>query len=248
MNEVDFTSAMYNAVYLLFLNVVGAVGRYQLSKARRTVFLEERILSYRANHDALTQLPNRRAFDEFLDTAWDDAIEQRVSLSLLMMDIDHFKSYNDLYGHQAGDYAISEVAAILEDNLQRPQDFVGRYGGEEFVMLLFDSTRDYAITLAEEIRCQILAKNIEHRGSSVARSVSMSIGVAYIEPALTTHSKRGFVQMADEALYAAKEQGRNCVVDAERSVLDTTTGMFRVLKIDRDDDVVETLGATPANT
>ena len=232
LNGATVNVIAYSALYLLFLNIIGALGCYQLSKARRTVFLEERVLSYRANHDALTQLPNRRAFDELFENAWDNARTMGRPLALLMMDIDHFKSYNDLYGHQAGDHAIAAVASILENNLQRPQDFAGRYGGEEFVVLLFDSTREYALELAEKVREQVLAKNIEHRGSSVARSVSVSVGLAYVDPSRTTRSRKGFVQMADEALYAAKEQGRNCVVDADVSVHSTTTGIFRVMKAD----------------
>ncbi len=248
LRNADLTVTTYNAVYLLFLNIVCALGCYHLSKARRTVFLEERILSYRANHDALTLLPNRRAFDEFLDTVWDDANAQSKPVALLMLDIDHFKSYNDLYGHQAGDHALAEVAAIVERSLQRPQDFAGRYGGEEFVVLLFDSTKDYALKLAEDIREKVLAKNIEHHGSGVARCVTVSVGLAYVEPYQSTRSKKGFVQMADEALYAAKEQGRNTVVDADLSVGQTTTGMFRVLKLESEDAVAKALDATVAKT
>lgn len=239
--EAPMDVLAYGALYLLFLNVIGALGCYQLSKARRTVFLEERVLSYRANHDGLTQLPNRRAFDELFEAAWDNAQTMGKPVALLMMDIDHFKSYNDLYGHQAGDHAIAAVASILEKNLNRPQDFAGRYGGEEFVVLLFDSTREFALELAERIREQVLGKNIEHRGSSVARSVSVSIGVAYVNPSRSTRSMQGFVQMADEALYAAKEQGRNCVVDADLSVHSTTTGIFRVMQLDSDEGIDEAL-------
>lgn len=231
LNDADTVTTAYNVVYLVFLNVIGALGCYQLSKARRTVFLEERVLSYRANHDALTQLPNRRAFDEILQTNWDSAREMRKPLSVLLMDIDQFKNYNDLYGHQAGDHTISEVGRILEQSLQRPQDFAGRYGGEEFVVLLFDASREYTLELAERIRSQVMSKNIEHRGSSVARCVTISIGLAHIEPHVSNRSMQGFLQMADEALYAAKEQGRNCVVDADLSVNSTTTGVFRVAEI-----------------
>ncbi len=233
LKNVDTIQVAYNALYLMFLNVIGALGCYQLSKARRTVFLEERILSYRANHDALTQLPNRRAFDEFLVASWDNAKAMRKPISILMMDIDHFKTYNDLYGHQAGDHAISEVAKILEKSLKRPQDFAGRYGGEEFVILLFDSTREFALNLAERIREQVLAKNIEHRGSESAKCVSLSIGLSHLDPSKSSRSMQGFVQMADEALYAAKEEGRNCVVDSDMSVRSTTTGIFKVAKVSK---------------
>ncbi|MGB5345366.1 MAG: GGDEF domain-containing protein [Woeseia sp.] len=243
-NDAPLVTTAYNGLYLAFLNIIGALGCYQLSKARRTVFLEERVLSYQANHDALTGLPNRRAFDTLLETAWENARAMGKPVSLLMMDIDHFKNYNDLYGHQAGDHAISAVGAILGKSLQRPQDFAGRYGGEEFVVLLFDATKEYAMQLAEKVREQVLARNIAHRGSSVARCVSLSIGLAHIDPSQSKRSMEGFVQMADEALYAAKEQGRNCVVDADLSVHVTSTGMFRVMKLDETGGVQEALAAT----
>jgi len=233
----DVVSATYQSVFLLFLNVLGAVGNYQLSKTRRSLFLEERILSYRANHDALTGLPNRRAFDALLKGAWDSAKALEKPLALLMIDIDHFKKYNDIYGHQAGDKTITEVGAILAGSLQRPQDFAGRYGGEEFVVVLFDAAKQYAVQLADRIRNEMLLRNIEHRGSNVAPCVSLSIGLAYVSPATTSRSMTGLVQMADEALYAAKEHGRNCVVDADRTSHITATGMFYVSPVSRTGDV-----------
>ncbi|MDZ7643578.1 MAG: GGDEF domain-containing protein [Woeseiaceae bacterium] len=246
MYNAPVVATAYNALYLLFLNVVGALGAYQLSRARRTVFLEERILNYRANHDALTRLPNRRAFDALLASAWDSAQSLGKPLAILMLDIDHFKAYNDLYGHQAGDRAIAAVAGILNDNLQRPQDFAGRYGGEEFVLLLFDASREFTIELAERIRRQVLERNIEHSHSSAADCVSVSIGLAWLAPDAGSRSRQGFVQMADEALYAAKAAGRNRVVDAAQSDRSTTTGIFRVMALDDEQGVADALAATRA--
>lgn len=243
VNNADLVTATFQCVFLLFLNIMGAVGNYQLSKSRRSLFLEERVLNYRANHDALTRLPNRRAFDTLLASAWDNSRAQLKPVCLLMMDIDHFKNYNDLYGHQAGDKAIREVGAILGKSLQRPQDFAGRYGGEEFVILLFDTTKEYAIQLADRIREQLLRKNIEHRGSSVAPCVSISIGLAHLDPNQSRRSMKGFLQMADEALYAAKELGRNCVVDADRTSHVTSTGMFHVSRLDQSGGINAALAA-----
>lgn len=225
------TSTLYNGLYLLALNIIGATGVYQLDKSRRIEFLEERVLNYRANHDALTSLPNRRAFDELLEKMWDSAASMRCPIAVMLMDIDHFKAYNDHYGHQAGDRTIREVAAVLQANLRRPQDFAGRYGGEEFVVLLFDTSKEHALELANGIRQQILAKNIEHQRSDVARCVSVSIGLSHLLPHESRRSARGFVQSADQALYAAKQNGRNCVVDADLSVSTTTTGVFRVMQL-----------------
>jgi diguanylate cyclase (GGDEF)-like protein len=246
LNAANPVAAIYNGVFLLFLNVICATGAYQMERARRQLFLEERILSYRANFDSLTDLPNRRAFDEYLATSWDSALEKHCSLSVLMIDVDQFKSYNDLYGHQAGDHAIREVARILESSLQRPQDFAGRYGGEEFVVLLFDAQKEYVLQLAEQIRERVLGKNIEHARSSAARCVSVSIGLAHVRPHASKRSTTGLVQMADEALYAAKESGRNCVVDADLSVSSTSTGVFKVVQLENQ-NIAEALGSLPAS-
>jgi len=223
---------IYDMVFLVFLNIICALGAFQMERNRRTMFLEERVLNYRANHDALTQLPNRRAFDDVLSAAWNSATSGRCALSMLMIDIDNFKDYNDKYGHQAGDDTIREVGTILRDSLQRPQDFAGRYGGEEFVVLLFDSQKDYALRLAEIICRKVQGQSIEHAESDAAPNVTVSIGLAHLLPHECKHSKQGFVQMADEALYAAKQRGRNRVVDADTAVASTQTGLFRVLSDD----------------
>lgn len=223
---------IYNTVFLVFLNIICALGAFQMERNRRTMFLEERVLNFRANHDALTQMPNRRAFDDVLSTAWDNAISGRCALSMMMIDIDNFKDYNDEYGHQAGDDTIRAVGAILRASLQRPQDFAGRYGGEEFVVLLFDSQKDYALRLAEMIRRKVQGQALEQIESDAAPNVTVSIGLAHLLPHERNHSKQGFVQMADEALYAAKQRGRNRVVDADTAVASTQTGVFRVLSDD----------------
>ncbi len=220
---------IYNTVFLVFLNIICALGAFQMERNRRTMFLEERVLNFRANHDALTQLPNRRAFDDVLSTAWDNAISGHCALSLMMIDIDNFKDYNDENGHQAGDDTIREVGAILRASLQRPQDFAGRYGGEEFVVLLFDSQKDYALRFAEMIRRKVQEQAKVRAASDRAPSVTVSIGLAHLLPHERNHSKQGFVQMADEALYTAKQRGRNRVMDADTALASTQTGVFRVL-------------------
>jgi len=222
---------VYNATYLLFLNVIGAYGAWQMDRSRRTEFLEECVLQFRANHDALTGLPNRRAFDEVLAKAWDNAVGLRHPLVVMLLDIDHFKNYNDFYGHQAGDHTIREVAQVLKNSVQRPQDFTGRYGGEEFVVMLFDTTRAHARDLAESIRKQISDKHVEHERSDAADHVTVSIGMAYVRPHGSRRSAEGILQAADQALYAAKERGRNRVVEADTTSLEATTGIFRRMKM-----------------
>ena len=113
--------------------------------------------------------------------------------------------------------------------MKRPQDFAGRYGGEEFVVLLYDATPEYSNELAESIRKQVLNQNIEHLDSTASKQLSVSIGHACLNPARGHRSLSGFIQMADEALYAAKEGGRNCVVDAAQISRKTETGVFRII-------------------
>ena len=160
--------------------------------------------------DGLTGIANRRRFDEVLEREWRRARRERYPLSLLMLDVDHFKAYNDHYGHLAGDDALRRVARAIEVNGRRPGDFVGRYGGEEFVCILPTSDAAGALAVGEQCRGAVEALAIPHAGSSVAAVVSVSIGVATIEPsggdALAT-----LLERADDALYQAKREGRNRV-------------------------------------
>jgi diguanylate cyclase (GGDEF)-like protein len=218
----------YNGYSLLVFTALCALGAGQLELARRRDFLKERVLSYRADRDALSGLTNRRAFDAQLRTLWESAKEQRTPLALMLIDIDHFKAYNDRYGHQAGDRAIERVGRVLKRILQRPQDFVSRYGGEEFAVILPNVDKESALNLAESLRVHVLQENLENEGSEIERRISVSIGVAHLYPHSSEHSPNGFLQMSDEALYSAKRLGRNRVVDASVGVPTTTTGVFRV--------------------
>jgi len=220
--------------------------RAQRMRANNYKISENVKLRQRYEHDAmvdgLTGVFNRRWLDEKLPRFVRRYRVGKQPLCLLLLDIAHFKRFNDDYGHAAGDRVLKAVADEMGERLL-PGDFVARYGGEEFVVLLFDSTMDYARTLAEKIRRQVLAQNIEHAGSSAARCVSVSIGLAHIEPWRASRSIEGFVQMADEALYAAKEGGRNRVVEADTTLASTTTGLFRAMR--GEDDADESGSARP---
>jgi diguanylate cyclase (GGDEF)-like protein len=144
-----------------------------------------------------------------------------------MIDIDHFKAYNDRYGHQAGDVAIHRVGQALKRSLQRPQDFASRYGGEEFAVIVPDIDEHNAVRVAERVREAVLNENIEHEKSSTGARVSVSIGVAHLQPWSSDRSPKGLVQIADEALYAAKQHGRNRVECAVVSAA-AATGMFAI--------------------
>jgi diguanylate cyclase (GGDEF)-like protein len=148
-------------------------------------------------------------------------------MALLMIDIDCFKAYNDRYGHQAGDEALKSVAGVLARAARRPLDFVARYGGEEFLVVLYDTTRDYAADLARKTMEGVRDLRIPHAQSSAANILTVSIGVAYVQP-VAGRSADGFVQLADEALYVAKNSGRNCVHVMESEYAQLRTGSFRV--------------------
>ncbi len=163
-----------------------------------------------ARIDGLTEIPNRREFDRTLEIEWLRAIRSGDPLSLLMIDIDNFKAYNDGYGHDAGDECIRQVALTIQATMRRGADFAGRYGGEEFVCVLPDTDREGAQALADNIRRNIEALNIPHEYANGDRIVTVSTGVASFI-ASTRKSPVELLKAADGALYCAKQAGRNCV-------------------------------------
>ncbi len=158
--------------------------------------------------DGLTGVFNRRYFDEGIEREMKRTQREARPLSLIMIDIDFFKDYNDAYGHQAGDNCLKEVAAAMSDALRRPGDFAARYGGEEFVCVLPRTEPQGALEVAEAIHANVAALNIPHQQSSVSGSVSVSLGVATWRPDLAASSV-DLIAAADQALYEAKRQGRN---------------------------------------
>lgn len=212
---------------LLFSNAIGAIVCYSLERANRTNFLESQLLIETARRDGLTGIANRRTFDEHLDRVWAQAAREGRPLTLLMIDIDHFKSYNDRFGHQAGDECLRRVAWSLSSHARRPLDIAARYGGEEFAMVLYDASRQHAEDMARQIQAGIEALAIAHAASPVSgKRLTVSIGIACVQP-MSDRSHYGFIQLADEALYAAKERGRNCIVIMDKEYGELTTGSFR---------------------
>ncbi|RXT07936.1 PAS domain S-box protein [Ammoniphilus sp. CFH 90114] len=177
-----------------------------------------KLLQHLSTVDGLTGVRNRRSFDEMLEMEWNRAIRNSTSLSLIMIDIDHFKAYNDTYGHQAGDGCLKEVAQSVADSLDRSGDTVFRYGGEEFGVILPETDVAGAIHVAEKIRVAIDALNIPHSGSKVSDHVTISLGTATMVPTMYT-SANDLVEAADRALYQAKQEGRNRVRTYERSII-----------------------------
>lgn len=166
-------------------------------------------LAILARTDGLTGLNNRRTLGEILDQEWRRARRNRSMFSLLFVDIDWFKVYNDTYGHQAGDDALAAVAKCISDNIRRPVDHAARYGGEEFIVVLPDTSPEGAFSIAENIREAISDLGIEHSGSEFGH-VTASIGAATWTPEQDSEVS-AVIRVADEALYSAKAAGRNKV-------------------------------------
>ena len=163
-----------------------------------------------AIEDSLTGLANRRRFDERLKEEWARAYRDRSSLALLMIDVDHFKSYNDEYGHPAGDACLRFVAQIIAAETQRPGDLAARYGGEEFAMLLPNTDAAGCARIGDRIRRAIREAGLVHTTNHATGYVTASLGGAACRPVLErTAGVVSLVEAADRALYAAKEAGRN---------------------------------------
>lgn len=188
------------------------------ARVRTQLVLRERTrqLLRLASIDGLTGLANRRAFDHTLDQEWRRARRNHTNLSLLLIDIDFFKRYNDHYGHQAGDDCLKTVAATLGKAAERPGEMVARYGGEEFAVVLPVCDGKTAAALAEKMRARIAELALPHAGSLVSDHVTISCGIASLmagkeDGANAFSDEAALISAADQALYAAKEAGRNRV-------------------------------------
>lgn len=164
-----------------------------------------------ASIDGLTRLANRSSFDQRLAQEWARAVRARSGLSLLLLDVDHFKKFNDHYGHPAGDDCLRLVSAALGAQARRPADHASRVGGEEFALLLPDTDAAGALEAAERVRSAVAALGLPHAASPTSAHVTVSIGVATCHPASLPHlgTEKDLVAQADKALYLAKSQGRD---------------------------------------
>jgi diguanylate cyclase (GGDEF)-like protein len=174
----------------------------------RDLAVANRELEKLSRQDGLTGIANRRYFDSYLATEMRRGVRDRQPLSLILSDVDHFKAFNDCYGHQAGDDCLRRVAAALSLEGRRPADLAARYGGEEFAMVLPGTALDGAVDVAQAVSRVIDGLAIPHARSAVHQKITLSQGIVSLIPEKETSSE-DLIQRADQALYLAKQQGRN---------------------------------------
>lgn len=196
------------------LTGIVAVSRDTSQRKRAEEKLREanQILEQISFMDGLTGIANRRTFDEYIHRSW----TEEKQLSLIMIDIDQFKKFNDTYGHQKGDDCIKRVAGALTKTLRRSHDFVARYGGEEFVVVVSEADEISAMFVAEQLRHNVESLRIPHSTSEVSHSVTISLGICHASAA---ENIEDLIEKADQALYLAKRSGRNQVMVYDESLL-----------------------------
>jgi diguanylate cyclase (GGDEF)-like protein len=200
--KIPFMTLMLGHIGISLFGIIGIViFGITLNKAYETIQRQAVI-------DALTGIPNRRSFSEQLLREFRRSKRDKYPLSIIMCDVDNFKSYNDTYGHLKGDECLKAVAKVIDKSVNRPSDFCARYGGEEFVVILPNTAQKGAVDVAEKIRTNVQKMGIEHIKSLPLQVVSLSLGVTSMETK-TSMSHEELVNKADKALYMAKEKGRN---------------------------------------
>ncbi|MEN9232918.1 MAG: diguanylate cyclase, partial [Gloeomargarita sp. DG02_1_bins_92] len=197
-----------NMLQQLTMQLASAIQQAQLYQQLEAANSE---LQRLAAFDGLTQVPNRRRFDEYLAQEWQRLAREQSCLALILADIDFFKSYNDTYGHVAGDECLRQVAQAISRKVNRAGDLVARYGGEEFAVILPNTSLAAAMMVAERVRQEVAQLRIPHEKSAVHGYVTLSLGVTSTLPQ-PQGSPAELIAAADQALYQAKQQGRNCVV------------------------------------
>jgi diguanylate cyclase (GGDEF)-like protein len=182
---------------------------HELIEATHQLSDLNQILSMLSLMDSLTGIPNRRCFDDTLEQEWRRAQRHSGELTIIMLDIDYFKQFNDTYGHQKGDQCLRSVAKAIQEELRRPGDLLARYGGEEFSIILPNTNAAQSEPLCQKILDAVRRIHVPHETSKVADHVTVSMGVASTDPQHSTLAAAELVQYADEALYEAKTSGRN---------------------------------------
>jgi len=225
-HEADYRALTKDGGYIWIRDVVHVVRKddgevdcligfmFDISERKKT---EEKLVKLQKEleelsfKDGLTGIANRRMFDSVINVEWENARRTRQPLSLILIDIDYFKQYNDHYGHLPGDDCLKRVAATLNLAATRSRDFFARFGGEEFVLVLPETDATAAETVAERCRGLIFKLQIPHEKSITSHNLTISLGVGTIIPSHTDDALP-FIEKVDQLLYKAKQKGRNCVV------------------------------------
>lgn len=208
---IALDTPVHKIAYVVFSQLIGMYTSYRLEQDAREIYDSLLRLEETSRTDGLTGVYNRGMFDDFLPRAWRQAAREGQSIGLLLVDVDHFKAYNDSLGHQAGDECLSRVAAALDQSVKRPLDFVARYGGEEFVIVLYATKADYLERFAATLRAELKALNLPHPASPTADRVTISIGAGVFYPG-DGHDAEEAISRVDSALYDAKSRGRDTAV------------------------------------
>ncbi len=218
--------AITGVIYYLWLNQLYRTHNIELLVARRTEELSKanKRLRELSQTDALTGVANRRLFEERMQQEFLRLRRSRKSLSLMMIDVDYFKSYNDYYGHQKGDATLERIARCIAATVNRPADLVARYGGEEFIVLLPD-TDESALELGRDILHAVRRLNIPHARSNSSDRVTVSIGFGHA-PANQLKTPKQIILAADQAMYFAKASGRDCIASAAANVREVKPTLF----------------------
>ena len=200
----------YQLFFISITHIIGVVALYSIESLERDSFLRRRLFLSQATQDSLTGLFNRLAFFQQFEQRVRQAARERVCVGVMLLDVDHFKAYNDRYGHLEGDQCLRAVAGAMSNEFRRPMDLIARYGGEEFVGYWHDIQPQSLRSMADQVRAAVQALKIPHRDTPSGR-VTASVGAIALVPG-ETESLADLIQRADEALYEAKEKGRNRVV------------------------------------
>ena len=208
------TSYYLLIIYIVFAFMLALTGR-NFHRAQNQIIMSQIELQKTniqlenlATTDPLTRLPNRRAFQEYFSKEWGRHVRSQAIMSVMMIDVDFFKPYNDNYGHNVGDECLVAIADIIKNSLHRPADRVARYGGEEFIVILPETTLEGAREVADRIHSTLRERHIRHEFSSIGDYVTVSIGIATRYPKAGEDEKI-LIVMADRELYKAKAAGRN---------------------------------------
>lgn len=213
LTREDLIPAVRNAMQTVELQRQVRQQQHELEELTRQLKKANETLERLHRMDSLTDVANRRHFDEVFAYEWKRASRQGP-LSLVMIDVDYFKQFNDTYGHLAGDDCLLKLATALRDCAQRSSDVVARYGGEEFALLLPGTDLEGALMIAEQARQAVEQLQIAHDASFVSDVVTISAGIASTERTMTAQERESLIQRADAALYKAKSNGRNRVATA----------------------------------